>query len=73
MSKASGKALQASPLFDPVSGTKQERRERKRKINVAALFGKRARTNSQEDTSGSRTGDSAVNSPLDEVECWIPK
>lgn len=28
----------AAPLFDPVVGSKQERRDRKRKINVAELF-----------------------------------
>ncbi|XP_050306837.1 PHD finger protein 20 isoform X2 [Anthonomus grandis grandis] len=30
--------LNASPLFDPVQGTKQDRREKKRKLNVAELF-----------------------------------
>lgn len=33
----------SSPLFDPVKGSKQDRRERKRKINVTELFGKRPR------------------------------
>ncbi|KAK9711220.1 THAP domain [Popillia japonica] len=73
MSKATGKSLQASPLFDPVRSTKQERRERKRKINVAALFGKRPRANSQEDVTGSRSVDSSVTSPYEETESWTPK
>lgn len=30
---------QSSPLFDPIQSTKQERRDKKRKINVAELFG----------------------------------
>lgn len=72
MSKATGKALQSSPLFDPVSGTKQERRDRKRKINVAALFGKRARANSQEDISNSRTTENSANLS-EEIESWTPK
>lgn len=37
------KPAQSSPLFEPVRSTKQERREKKRKLNVAALFRKRAR------------------------------
>ncbi|XP_045470389.1 PHD finger protein 20 [Harmonia axyridis] len=38
--------FQSSPLFDPIQSTKQERRDKKRKINVAELFGigKRQRT-----------------------------
>lgn len=31
----------AAPLFDPVVGSKQERRDRKRKLNVAELFSKK--------------------------------
>lgn len=34
-------APHAAPLFDPVVGSKQERRERKRKLNVAELFSKK--------------------------------
>lgn len=39
-----GKQLGQSPLFDPVKGTKQERRDKKRKLNVAQLFGKQPRS-----------------------------
>ncbi|XP_044752827.1 PHD finger protein 20 isoform X2 [Coccinella septempunctata] len=40
--------LQSSPLFDPIQSSKQERRDKKRKINVAELFGigKRQKTES---------------------------
>lgn len=31
----------AAPLFEPAIGSKQDRRERKRKINVAELFSKK--------------------------------
>lgn len=34
---------QSSSLFDPVQGTKAERRERKRRLNVAELFGKKSK------------------------------
>ncbi|XP_060517511.1 PHD finger protein 20 [Cylas formicarius] len=44
-----GKPSQASPLFDPIKSTKQERRDRKRKLNVAALFRKRPRLSLNED------------------------
>ncbi|CAH0557104.1 unnamed protein product [Brassicogethes aeneus] len=43
MSKSQGKQMQTSPLFDPIKSTKQERRDKKRRINVAALFCKRSR------------------------------
>ncbi|CAH1176132.1 unnamed protein product [Phaedon cochleariae] len=43
ISKSQGKVLQSSPLFDPVKGSKQDRREKKRKINVSALFRKRVK------------------------------
>lgn len=33
--------LHQAPLFEPATGSKQERRERKRKINVAELFHKK--------------------------------
>ncbi|XP_066156675.1 PHD finger protein 20-like protein 1 [Euwallacea fornicatus] len=42
------KPPQSSPLFEPVKTTKQERRDKKRKLNVAALFSKRARLTSEE-------------------------
>ncbi|XP_044268334.1 PHD finger protein 20 isoform X2 [Tribolium madens] len=41
--KTEGRPTQSSPLFDPIQSSKQERREKKRKINIAALFGKRPR------------------------------
>ncbi|RZC39809.1 PHD finger protein 20, partial [Asbolus verrucosus] len=41
MCKSEGRPMQSSPLFDPIQSSKQERREKKRKINIAALFGKR--------------------------------
>lgn len=41
MSKANAESMQSSPLFHPVKGTKQERRDKKRKLNVAALFSKK--------------------------------
>lgn len=43
------KAPQSSPLFEPAKTTKQERRDRKRKLNVAALFSKRPKLNHMED------------------------
>ncbi|KAG5898747.1 hypothetical protein JTB14_020941 [Gonioctena quinquepunctata] len=49
MSKSQGKPLQQSPLFDPIKSSKQDRRDKKRKLNVAALFRKRARTDNKED------------------------
>lgn len=45
------KQAQTSQLFDPVRGTKEERREKKRKLNVAALFGKRQRLETGEGRS----------------------
>lgn len=46
--KANAVNMQSSPLFLPVRGTKQDRRDKKRKLNVAALFGnnKKVKTNS---------------------------
>lgn len=44
MSKMSvAKPAQSSPLFEPIKSSKQERRDKKRKLNVAALFSKRPR------------------------------
>nr|XP_023017755.1 PHD finger protein 20 [Leptinotarsa decemlineata] len=48
MSKAQGKQLQACPLFDPIKSSKQDRRDKKRKLNVAALFKKRARIDKED-------------------------
>lgn len=47
------KPAQASPLFEPVKSTKQERRDKKRKLNVAALFGKRSRIQHTEEKTKS--------------------
>lgn len=45
MAKATATNMQSSPLFLPVRGTKQDRRDKKRKLNVAALFGKKLKGN----------------------------
>lgn len=55
----SNKAMQSSPLFDPVRGSKQDRRDKKRKLNVAQLFKKKPRTS---DAAGS-----------EESEPWSPR
>lgn len=39
----------SSPLFDPIKSSKQDRREKKRKINVAQLFKKKPRTTNSEE------------------------
>lgn len=67
ISKAQSKSMQSSPLFDPVKGSKQERRDRKRKLNISALFKKRQRASSQE------KGDSHSNDSAETVENWTPK
>lgn len=41
----------SSPLFDPIKSSKQDRREKKRKINVAQLFKKKPRMSHLEDKS----------------------
>ncbi|KAL1491319.1 hypothetical protein ABEB36_011932 [Hypothenemus hampei] len=46
------KPPQSSPLFEPVKSTKQERRDKKRKLNVADLFPKRPRLITSEDKRG---------------------
>lgn len=66
MSKISlAKPAQSSPLFDPIKSTKQERRDKKRKINVAALFAKRIRLSNSEDKKSK--GSPAPAAPVDEV------
>lgn len=45
MLKANAVSMQSSPLFLPASGTKQERRDKKRKLNVTALFNKKMKMN----------------------------
>lgn len=73
--------LQANQLFDPVVGTKQDRREKKRKINIAALFGKKPRhsmpnvsTSREEEKLLNLTTDGNLLSPTDEMESphWMP-
>nr|CAI5838605.1 unnamed protein product [Callosobruchus analis] len=54
MSKTGSKPLQASPLFEPIKSSKQDRREKKKKLNVASLFKKRHRG-----TGGSGSGGEA--------------
>ncbi|XP_057665384.1 PHD finger protein 20-like isoform X8 [Diorhabda carinulata] len=49
MSKTQGKPIQSSPLFDPIKSSKQDRREKKRKLNVAALFRKRPKLETSPD------------------------
>lgn len=77
ISKAvAGTPMQSSPLFDPVKSSKQERRDRKRKINVAALFGKKARLlhtkEKQVKKASTSTDNVAVNTPEDKNN-WMPK
>ena len=77
ISKAvAGTPMQSSPLFDPVKGSKQERRDRKRKINVAALFGKKARLLNTEEKqvkkSSTSTDNVTVSTPEDKNN-WMPK
>ncbi|KAF5288026.1 hypothetical protein FQA39_LY15555 [Lamprigera yunnana] len=56
IAKTHGKVLGSTPLFDPVSGTKQDRRDKKRKINVAELFRKRFKSD-LDDSPASSTSD----------------
>lgn len=49
MVKANPDSMQSSPLFQPATGTKQDRRDKKRKLNVAALFTKRMKMGSPAD------------------------
>lgn len=65
-----GKALQASPLFEPIKSSKQDRREKKRKLNVADLFKKRAKTDSGEEKSPKRV---PATPRLDIVEPILPE
>lgn len=46
----------SSPLFDPIKSSKQDRREKKRKINVAQLFKKKPRTTHSEDKAKKSLG-----------------
>lgn len=67
--KTHGKVGEA-PLFDPASGSKQDRRNKKRKLNVAQLFRKRLKTGTSECLSPP-----SVNMDVssgDELEAWVP-
>ncbi|KAL3281097.1 hypothetical protein HHI36_004321 [Cryptolaemus montrouzieri] len=70
--------LQSSPLFDPVKSTKQERRDKKRKINVAELFGigKRQRSENAPGSPKVRTPVVPVTEPgnknVVEADNWVP-
>lgn len=77
--KSNATNTQCSPLFDPIRSTKQERRDKKRKINVAELFGKRTKSDMGEDkgqSSPQRTtaeqSPVVYNSPSEEPEYWAP-
>ncbi|XP_972506.2 PHD finger protein 20 isoform X1 [Tribolium castaneum] len=76
--KTEGRPMQSSPLFDPIQSSKQERREKKRKINIAALFGKRPRFDDEKPKTPSHSHISqpqnSTDSP-DEIvyEPWVPQ
>lgn len=63
---------QVAPLFDPVTGTKQDRRDRKRKINIAALFGKRPRHSTPHQEEKNNSSDASMLSPSEDIEPWFP-
>lgn len=73
MSKAQGKILQSSPLFDPIKSSKQDRRDKKRKLNVAALFRKRPKMDTTDDkvkkSAASETSASTSNVDIN----WTPR
>lgn len=80
MVKSNAKNMQSSPLFDPIRSTKQERRDKKRKLNVAALFGKRSRVETGEDKGQSspqrvepQYSPALYGSPGEEPEHWTPR
>lgn len=80
MLKSNAKTMQSSPLFDPIRSTKQERRDKKRKLNVAALFGKRSRVETGEDKrQGSpqrveqQYSAALYASPQEELQRWTPR
>lgn len=73
MTKAQGKAIQSSPLFDPIQSSKQDRRDKKRKLNVAALFNKRVKvSNSNTDRAKPCTIVSAAPAAPEEETFWVP-
>lgn len=79
MAKANSVSMQSSPLFLPVRGTKQDRRDKKRKLNVAALFGKKMKQNSPSEKKTSSpqrkaTVRTVTNSPIpDDSDRWLPR
>ncbi|KAK5646830.1 hypothetical protein RI129_005294 [Pyrocoelia pectoralis] len=74
--KTHGK-IGCAPLFDPASGTKQDRRNKKRKLNVAQLFRKRLRADTSECLSPSPPSINmdvgSSNNSGEETEGWMPK
>jgi PHD finger protein 20 len=76
MCKSEGRPMQSSPLFDPIQSSKQERREKKRKINVAELFGKRPRVDNADEKSKIVQPQHSLSSATlsDEIfEPWVPQ
>lgn len=76
MLKANPDKMQSSPLFQPAVGTKQDRRDKKRKLNVAALFSKRMKMNSptEKKTISPPRKAPEANSPVPEdPDNWLPK
>lgn len=74
MSKISkAKPAQASPLFEPIKSSKQERRDKKRKLNVAALFGKRCRSSHTDEkklktSSTSQSTEQVISPPTEQID-----
>ncbi|CAG9859535.1 unnamed protein product [Phyllotreta striolata] len=70
INKSDGKS---SSLFDPIKSTKQDRRDKKRKLNVAALFRKRPKLDLVDDkskkanTSTASTSDAAESPQTDGI------
>ncbi|KAJ3655052.1 hypothetical protein Zmor_014196 [Zophobas morio] len=80
MCKAEGRPMQSSPLFDPIQSTKQERREKKRKINIAALFGKRQRLDNPDEKPKAQSSSThhqpppvAIVNTNEVFEPWVPQ
>lgn len=77
--KANAINMQSSPLFLPVRGTKQDRRDKKRKLNVAALFNKKMKVNSpieKKSMSPHRKVATPRTTPADEIpeeDKWLPR
>lgn len=79
MAKAAGKPVGSAPLFDPAEGTKQDRRDKKRKLNVVELFRKRAKVDNSDETSTTAIGssvitsDEGVASPNEDSDSVLPR